>query len=89
MNTVVVDFAGPMFNPVDRRVGRNIRRRRSALGLSRGSVATLLGVTAPQLQAYEDGATRISAAMLAEMCRVLMVPVAYVFVGLIEPGGQP
>lgn len=67
---------------VDQHVGRQLRRRRTYLGLSQSDVAEALGVTFQQVQKYERGATRISASRLHILSEALEVPVSYFFAGL-------
>ena len=72
-------------DPVDIYVGRTVRGRRLALGMSQSVLAERLGVPFQQLQKYEKGANRISASRLQQAARFLGVPVAYFFEG--EPRG--
>jgi len=46
----------------DRQHGRDLSRRRKALGLSQGEVATFLGVSTQQFGKYERGENRMSVA---------------------------
>lgn len=67
---------------VDQHVGRQLRRRRTYLGLSQSDIAEVLNVTFQQVQKYERGTTRISASRLLLLSETLEVPVAYFFAGL-------
>ncbi|MBV9997467.1 MAG: helix-turn-helix transcriptional regulator [Caulobacteraceae bacterium] len=69
-------------NPIDVHVGRRVRVRRHAVGLSQQALATQLGLTFQQVQKYERGANRISASKLFEISQILTIPVAYFFDGL-------
>lgn len=51
-------------DPIDVRVGAQIRLRRKQIGQSQTDLATALGVTFQQVQKYEKGTNRISASML-------------------------
>jgi transcriptional regulator with XRE-family HTH domain len=65
--------------PVDRHVGRQLRARRLALGLTQQQLARLIGVTYQQLQKYETGANRLTAERLLAVARALDVAVDYFF----------
>jgi transcriptional regulator with XRE-family HTH domain len=58
-------------NMVDVYVGARLRMRRVMLGLSQGKLGEQLGVTFQQIQKYEKGANRISAARLRQAAQVL------------------
>jgi transcriptional regulator with XRE-family HTH domain len=66
-------------HPIDVHVGRQIRLRRTLLGMSQEKLGEALGVTFQQVQKYERGANRIGASRLYELSRVLDVPVAFFF----------
>ena len=72
---------------VDRAIGRRIRDRRIALGLTQQQVAGMLGVTYQQAHKYETGANRVSAGRLHQLARVLGVDVGYFYEGL--GSGEP
>lgn len=56
---------------VDAEIGARIRARRNALKLPLRHVAGLIGVTYQQLQKYESGNNRITAAMLTQIAESL------------------
>lgn len=56
---------------VDAGIGTRIRARRNALKLPLRHVASVVGVTYQQLQKYESGDNRISAAMLTQIAESL------------------
>ena len=66
-------------DPIDRSVGRQLRKRRLELGLSQLGVAEAIGVTFQQIQKYEGGTNRIVASRLYDLAQVLKVPVEYFF----------
>ena len=68
--------------PIDHHVGRRVRERRTALGLSQDRLAESMGLTFQQLQKYERGLNRISASRLYELSKSLDVPVSFFFEGL-------
>lgn len=56
-------------------IGHRIRQYRQLNGMSLSALAALLGITYQQLQKYENGRDRISAARLAVVADVLGLPV--------------
>jgi transcriptional regulator with XRE-family HTH domain len=64
---------------VDRHVGRRLRARRLALGLTQQQMAGLIGVTYQQAQKYETGANRMTAERLFTVAQALGVNVDYFF----------
>jgi transcriptional regulator with XRE-family HTH domain len=69
---------------VDGHIGRRLRDRRRALGLSQAQLATRMGFTPPQINRYEHGTTRLSASGLWRAAEALDVPPSYFFDGLGE-----
>ena len=74
-----------MGNDIDVHLGRRLRRRRRLLGLTQQQLACACGVRFQQIQKYECGANRISAARLWQLSEALAVPVGYFFDGLSGP----
>jgi transcriptional regulator with XRE-family HTH domain len=64
---------------VDAYIGAQMRDRRTALGLSQAALGAKLGVSFQQVQKYESGVNRVSAARLFEICKVLRVPLGSMF----------
>jgi transcriptional regulator with XRE-family HTH domain len=64
---------------IDEYIGTQIRDRRTALNLSQTALAEKLGVSFQQLQKYETGVNRVSAARLFAICEVLQVSLASMF----------
>lgn len=60
-------------------IGERLRARRLELEVSLEAVAHRLGVSFQQLQKYEAGINRISAAKLQMICPFLETPVSYYF----------
>jgi transcriptional regulator with XRE-family HTH domain len=56
-----------------------MRESRLALGITQESLGELVGVTFQQVQKYEKGANRVSAARLFEICKALNVTLASMF----------
>jgi len=73
-----------MTNEIDHHVGRRLRRRRRLMGYTQQSLAESVGVRFQQIQKYECGANRISAARLFELAEALNIPVQYFYDGLSE-----
>jgi transcriptional regulator with XRE-family HTH domain len=74
----------PMGNDIDVHLGKRLRRRRRLLGLTQQQLAGACGVRFQQIQKYECGANRISAARLWQLSEALEVPVGYFYDGLTE-----
>lgn len=74
-------------DPVDVHVGACIRTRRLLIGMNQETLAKALGLTFQQVQKYEGGANRVSASRLAEIAKVLGVPISYFFTDLDTAGG--
>ena len=71
-----------MKNPVDIQIGQRLRSKRWLAGLTQQNLAEAVGIRFQQIQKYESGANRISAARLWELARALDVPVSYFYAGL-------
>lgn len=71
-----------MGNQIDVHLGKRLRRRRRLLGLTQQQLAGACGVRFQQIQKYECGANRISAARLWQLSEALDVPVGYFYDGL-------
>lgn len=82
-------ISGPVMNTdIDEHFGNRLRRRRRMLGLTQQDVAERVGVRFQQIQKYECGANRMSAARLWQMVQALDVPVTYFYDGLEAPKPQ-
>jgi len=73
-----------MANDIDLHLGRRLRRRRRLLGLTQQQLALAVGIRFQQIQKYECGANRISAARLWQLSEALEIPVGYFYDGLTE-----
>jgi len=73
-----------MTNEIDNYVGKRLRRRRRLLGLTQQNLGEVVGIRFQQIQKYECGANRVSAARLFELAEALGVPVQYFYEGLSE-----
>lgn len=77
-----------MKNPVDIQIGQRLRNKRWLAGLTQQNLAEAVGIRFQQIQKYESGANRISAARLWELARALDVPVSYFYTGLDGAAGD-
>ena len=73
-----------MANDIDLHLGRRLRRRRRLLGLTQQQLASSVGIRFQQIQKYECGANRISAARLWQLAEALEIPIGYFYDGLSE-----
>ena len=73
-------------NWIDKHLAERMRTRRRAAEITQDHLAQQLGVTFQQIQKYESGKNRVSAARLYEICQVLGVPIASMFEDIPHPG---
>lgn len=73
-------------DPIDMHVGKLIRARRRAIGVSQHQLAEAVGVSFQQVQKYELGSNRVSASKLFAIGQALGVPAGSFFDGLEETG---
>ncbi len=73
-----------MATDIDLHLGRRLRRRRRLLGLTQQQLAVHVGIRFQQIQKYECGANRISAARLWQLAEALETPISYFYDGLAE-----
>ncbi|GAA6207844.1 helix-turn-helix transcriptional regulator [Cognatishimia sp. WU-CL00825] len=69
-------------NKIDVLVGKRIRARRHAIGISQTELGDAIGVKFQQIQKYETGANRVSASRLWAVAEKLGVDVVYFFEGI-------
>ena len=77
------------FGKVDAHVGRRVRERRLALGLSQDKLGNALGISFQQVQKYEVGTNRVAAGRLWDMAKILEVDVGYFFEGIERRAKRP
>ncbi len=65
----------PRHGAVDTALGERIRRRRRDLQLSQSALGARLGITFQQVQKYENGSNRVSAAMLIKLSEAMGVSI--------------
>jgi transcriptional regulator with XRE-family HTH domain len=73
-----------MATDIDLHLGKRLRRRRRLLGLTQQQLAVAVGIRFQQIQKYECGANRISAARLWQLAEALEVQISYFYDGLAE-----
>ena len=66
------------------KIGHNVKLVRESAGVSQESLSQHLGLTFQQVQKYEKGANRISAAALWRISQVLNCDIKEFFIGLSE-----
>ena len=81
-----VDHDPDQPHPIDRHVGRAIRLRRRALGMSQQALAARLGISFQQVQKYERGRNRVGASRLHALATALGTGIGAFFEGLPEAG---
>ncbi|MDR1475201.1 MAG: helix-turn-helix transcriptional regulator [Holosporales bacterium] len=69
---------------INKHIGNQLKLRRLFVGLSQEKLAERLGVTFQQVQKYEKGINKISAARLFAISKVLNTSISHFFEG-IEP----
>jgi transcriptional regulator with XRE-family HTH domain len=69
----------PVCNDIDLHLGKRLRRRRRLMKLTQEQLAAAVGVSFQQIQKYECGANRISAAQLWRLSQALEVPIGYFY----------
>lgn len=70
-----------MGDDIDVYIGKRLRRRRRILGMTQQQLAESIGVRFQQIQKYECGSNRITAAKLFRLASSLKVPTNYFFDG--------
>jgi len=76
-------------NVVDAYVGARLRMRRLMMGLSQSKLGEELGVTFQQIQKYEKGTNRISAARLRQAAQVLDTTIQFFLEGAPTEASNP
>jgi transcriptional regulator with XRE-family HTH domain len=67
---------------IDVHIGSRLRLRRKQFGFSQKELGQRLGVTAQQIQKYEQGIDRVSAAALFALASEMNASVTFFFTGL-------
>jgi DNA-binding XRE family transcriptional regulator len=66
-------------NAIDEFIGARMRERRHALNISQADLGKKLSVSFQQIQKYEKGINRVSAARLFDICKALNVSLSSMF----------
>jgi len=72
-------MAGKKPDSLDIEVGRKVRALRLERDFSQEKLGEALGLTFQQVQKYEAGANRVSAATMVSIARILSVDIGYFF----------
>jgi transcriptional regulator with XRE-family HTH domain len=72
-------FAPRSANALDRYIGARMREQRLAIHMSQAQLGSELGITFQQIQKYETGKNRVSAARLFMICKALNVSLSSMF----------
>ncbi|MEE1655838.1 helix-turn-helix transcriptional regulator [Microvirga sp. CF3062] len=67
---------------IDTEIGSRVRMRRVSIGMSQEKLGDMLGLTFQQVQKYEKGMNRVSAARLVDIAKILGVDIEFFFNGL-------
>ena len=78
-----------MSDLIDIHIGKRLRWRRRAVGMTQGDLASRIGVRFQQIQKYECAANRTSAAILWKLACALDVRVSYFYDGLASDAPAP
>ncbi|WP_375671966.1 MULTISPECIES: helix-turn-helix domain-containing protein [unclassified Bartonella] len=70
-------------NFIDILIGKRIRQRRIAMGLSQKELGSYLGVSFQQIQKYEKGFNRVSAGCLLKITQKLDVPISFFYADIV------
>ncbi|WP_254474908.1 helix-turn-helix domain-containing protein [Bartonella sp. B1098] len=68
---------------IDISIGKRIRQRRIAMGLTQKALGNSLGVSFQQIQKYEKGLNRVSTSCLLEIATKLQVPISFFYADLL------
>jgi DNA-binding XRE family transcriptional regulator len=72
-------FAPKNASAVDKYIGARMRKLRHTLNISQAQLGGELGISFQQIQKYERGVNRVSAARLYSICKVLNVSMPSMF----------
>jgi transcriptional regulator with XRE-family HTH domain len=65
--------------PIDKYFGDRLRARRIMMKMSQDDLGKSLGVTFQQIQKYEKGTNRMSAALMVPLAKILDVDIGYFY----------
>ncbi len=76
-------------NFIDILIGKRIRQRRIAMGLSQKELGNYLGVSFQQIQKYEKGFNRVSVGCLLKIAQKLEVPISFFYADIATKENLP
>jgi transcriptional regulator with XRE-family HTH domain len=65
--------------PIDKYLGDRLRARRIMMKRSQGDLGKSLGLTFQQIQKYEKGTNRMSAALMVPLAKILDIDIGYFY----------
>jgi transcriptional regulator with XRE-family HTH domain len=65
--------------PIDKYLGDRLRARRIMMKMSQGDLGKSLGLTFQQIQKYEKGTNRMSAALMVPLAKILDIDIGYFY----------
>jgi transcriptional regulator with XRE-family HTH domain len=65
--------------PIDKYLGDRLRARRIMMKMTQGDLGKSLGVTFQQIQKYEKGTNRMSAALMVPLAKILDIDIGYFY----------
>lgn len=68
----------------DQKIGIKLRERRKQMGMTLEVLSKRLGISLPQMQKYESGATKLSPRFIYELCKIFSVKPNYFFEDVLE-----
>jgi transcriptional regulator with XRE-family HTH domain len=80
---------GRVTSAVDKHIGERVRLARITAKISQADLGGKLGVSFQQIQKYEKGTNRVSAARIEQITHILGVPMSFFYEGMPTNGGPP
>jgi transcriptional regulator with XRE-family HTH domain len=65
--------------PIDKYLGDRLRARRIMMKMTQGDLGKSLGLTFQQIQKYEKGTNRMSAALMVPLAKILDIDIGYFY----------
>jgi transcriptional regulator with XRE-family HTH domain len=65
--------------PIDKYLGDQLRARRIMMKMTQGDLGKSLGLTFQQIQKYEKGTNRMSAALMVPLAKILDIDIGYFY----------
>ena len=80
MQEYILSFKNP--NAADKHIGYRLKLQRTNIGMSQEALGDKISLSFQQIQKYEKGINRISAARLYDLASILGVELSYFFEGM-------